>query len=163
MILLLERAEENPMSNEDASSVHYNLQDQLRAAAAGGDGGERISRTASLFGGRFALTMGTLIAVYFLVVAYLYPLHNGWLSLAVTAVFVVSMVGTVRRHEARRRASSIGWSRRYSLAFAISVGLFGAGMVLLDVIESRDWWIWLPWAVLTALPLATPRFWPGAK
>jgi hypothetical protein len=107
--------------------------------------------------------VGTLVALYLLVVVYVYPQRNAWLNAVATAAFVAAMVGTVRWHERRRRASSPGWSRRYSVAFALSVGLFGAGIALLDMTDNRAWWLWVPYAVLTALPLATSRLWRGAR
>ncbi|MDR7081926.1 hypothetical protein J2X01_001211 [Arthrobacter ginsengisoli] len=147
------------MTNE----AHPNLHEQLEAAEAGGGGGARISRSADLFGGRFALMIGTLMALYLLVVVYIYPQRSVWLSAVATAAFVAGMVATVRWHAVRRRASSIGWSNRYSLAFAVTAGLFGAGIALLEMTDNRAWWLWIPYAALTALPLATSRLWRGTK
>jgi phosphatidylglycerophosphate synthase len=151
------------MTNNQAGEAEQNLRDQLRAAEAGGGGGDRLSRSAARSGGRFALTVGILVALYFLVVVYVYPQRNAWLNVIATAAFVVSMVGTVRWHERRRRASSLGWSKRYSAAFASTVGLYGAGIALLATTDDRAWWLWLPYAVLTALPLATAGLLRGAK
>lgn len=151
------------MNNEPASEAHQNFREQLQAAEAGGGGGARISREAASSAGRFALMVGTLMGLYLLVVVYIYPQHIGWLNAAATAAFVVAMVGTVRWHEARRRASSPGWAKRYSVAFAITAGLFGAGIALLDMTDNRAWWLWLPYAVVTALPLAASGLWRGTR
>jgi phosphatidylglycerophosphate synthase len=151
------------MANDHANETHQGLREQLQAAEAGGGSGAGMSRQATAFGGRLALLVGILVALYMLTVVYIYPQHNPWLTTASTLAFVVGIVGTVRWHEARRRASSPGWSKRYSLAFAISAGLFGLGVALLDMTDIRAWWLWVPYALLTALPLATIRIWPGAK
>jgi hypothetical protein len=149
------------MSNDHAAEAQQDLRDQLQAAEAGGGGGARLSRSAATFGGRHALIMGTLVALYLLVVVYVYPQRSTWLNAVAMVAFVACMVGTVRRYERRRRASSLGWSKRYSAAFAFSVGLFGAGIALLDTTDDRAWWLWVPYAVLTALPLATAGLWRG--
>jgi hypothetical protein len=151
------------MTENQAGEAQQNLRDQLQAAESGGGGGARLSRSAALFGRRYALLMGTLVALYFLVVVYVYPQRNVWLNVIATAAFVASMVGTVRWHERRRRASSLGWSKRYSAAFACTVGLYGVGIALLATTDDRAWWLWLPYAVLTALPLATAGLRHGAR
>jgi phosphatidylglycerophosphate synthase len=151
------------MTNDHAGEVQQNLRDQLQAAESGGGGGERLSRSAALFGRRYALLMGTLVALYLLVVVYVYPQRNAWLNVVATVAFVACMVGTVRWHERRRRASSRGWTKRYSIAFALTLGLYGVGVALLGTTDNRAWWLWLPYAVLTALPLATAGLWRGAK
>lgn len=151
------------MTNHHADEVPSSLHEQLQAAEAGGGAGAGIARQAGLFGGRFALFMGGFIALYLLVVVYIYPQRIGWLTALATVAFVAGIVGTARWHAARRRASSIGWSQRYSLAFAVAAGLFGAGIALLDMTDNREWWLWVPYAALTALPLATFRLWPGTK
>jgi hypothetical protein len=151
------------MANEHVNETHQSLRAQLQAAEAGGGSGAGMSREAAQAGGRFALLVGLLVALYLLTVVYIYPQENPWLTTATTVAFIAGMVGTVRWHESRRRASSLGWSKRYSVAFAISAGLFGAGIALLDMTDLRAWWLWVPYAVLTALPLAAIRFRPGAK
>jgi hypothetical protein len=107
--------------------------------------------------------MGILVALYLLVVVYVYPQRDAWLNTVATVAFVACIVGTVRWHERQRRASSRGWSKRYSVAFALTLGLYGAGIALLGMTDIRGWWLWLPYAVLTALPLATAGLWRGAK
>ena len=151
------------MTEDQARQEKQDLRDQLQAAESGGGGGARLSRSAALFGGRYALTVGTLVALYLLVVVYVYPQRNVWLNAVVTVAFVACMVGTVRWHEWRRQASSRGWSKRYSVAFALTLGLYGAGVALLGMTDNRAWWLWLPYAILTALPLATAVLWRGDR
>jgi hypothetical protein len=151
------------MTNNHADEVPSNLHEQARAAEAGGGAGAGIASQAGLFGGRFALLMGGLIALYLLVVVYIYPRHIAWLTAVATVALIAGIFATARWHAAHRRASSLGWSKRYSLAFAISAGLFGAGIALLDMTDNREWWLWVPYAALTAVPLATFRLWPGAR
>ena len=126
---------------------------QLRAAEAGGSGGARISRSADLAGGRHAVVVAILLALYLLVVVYVYPREILWLDVAATTAFVAAIVGANRWHERRRRASSRGWARRYSAGFAVSALLFGLGVALLDMTDSRAAWLWVPYAAVTALPL----------
>lgn len=48
---------------------------------------------------------------------------------------------------------SRGWAKRYSVGFAFSIGLFGLGVAVVDIIDSQALWVWLPYAALTATPL----------
>jgi hypothetical protein len=107
--------------------------------------------------------MAFLVAAYLLVVVYVYPRQIAWLDITVTAAFVVGMVGATVWHERRRRASSRGWARRYQVAFALSAGLFGVGLALADMTDTRSLWLWLPYCVLTALPLIAGGLLRGRK
>ncbi|HEY9478094.1 MAG TPA: hypothetical protein VIQ26_06635 [Microbacteriaceae bacterium] len=150
------------MTNESLES-HDKLHEQLSAAEQGGSGGARISRSASRFGGRYAAIMASLLASYLLVVVYVYPRRIAWLDITVTAAFVVSMVGANLWYGRRRRGSSRGWARRYQVAFAFSVGLFGLGLALADMMDTRSLWLWLPYSVLTALPLVAVGLLRGTR
>jgi phosphatidylglycerophosphate synthase len=151
------------MTDNQAGEARQNFREQLQAAEAGGHGGARLSRSAARFGGRYALMVGALVALYLLVVVYVYPQRNTWWDVVTTVSFVACMVGTVRWHERRRQASSRGWSKRYAVTFALTLGLYGAGVALLGMTDNRAWWLWLPYAVVTALPLATAGLWRGAR
>lgn len=141
------------MTSDPSYESRRSLDEQLRAAEAGGSGGARISRSADLAGARYALAMAALMALYLGVVVYVYPQDILWLDIAATAVFGAGMVGTCVRYGRRRRASGLGWAKRYSAGFALSAGLFGPGMVLLELTDSRAAWLWIPYAALTGLPL----------
>lgn len=146
-------AEAGPMEPDLGDESDADPGAQLRAAEAGGSGGARISRSADLAGGRHAVVIAILLALYLLVVVYVYPREILWLDVAATAAFVAAMVGAHHWHERRRRASGLGWARRYSAGFVVSVLLFGLGMALLDLTDSRAAWLWVPYAAMTALPL----------
>ncbi|MCG2621871.1 hypothetical protein LVY72_08060 [Arthrobacter sp. I2-34] len=141
------------MTNEPSYESRHSLDEQLRAAEAGGSGGARISRSADRAGARYAAVMAGLMSLYLLVVAYVYPQDILWLDMVATAVFVAGMVVTCVRYGRRRRASSLGWSKRYSVGSALSTGLFGLGVALLVLTDSRETWLWVPYAVVTGLPL----------
>jgi len=141
------------MTNAPSHESHPSLDEQLRAAEAGDSGGARIARSAGLAGARYAAIMATLVALYLLVVVYIYPRDILWLNIVATAVFVAGMLGTCVTYGRRRSASGLGWSRRYSVGFALSALIFGLGMALLDLMDSRTAWLWIPYAAVTALPL----------
>lgn len=150
------------MTNE-SHEYRDTLQAQLSAAERGAGGGARVSRSADRFGGRYAAIMAFLIAAYLLVVVYVYPRNILWLDITLTAVYVVSTVGACVWHERRRRASSRGWAKRYKVAFTFSAGLFGLGLVLADVTDTRALWLWLPYSLLTALPLIAAGLLRGTR
>ena len=141
------------MTNAPSPESHPSLDEQLRAAEAGDSGGARIARSAGLAGARYAAIMATLVALYLLIVVYVYPRDILWLSITATAVFVAGMVGTCVTYGRRRSASGLGWSRRYSVGFAFSALIFGLGMALLDLTDSRAAGLWIPYAAVTGLPL----------
>lgn len=141
------------MTGIPSDETRHSLHEQLAAAESGGSGGERISRFADLAGGRYACAMAALISLYLLVVVYIYPQEILWLDITTTVVFVAGIVGTCMGYGRRRRASSLGWSKRYSAGFALSVGFFAVGVALLDSAEARPAWFWIPYAALTGLPL----------
>ena len=141
------------MTNASSHESHPSLDEQLRAAEAGGSGGARIAHSARLAGARYAAMMATLVALYLLMVVYVYPRDILWMSIAATAVFVAGMVGTCVTYGRRRSASGLGWSRRYSVGFAFSALIFGLGMALLDLTDSRAAGVWIPYAAVTGLPL----------
>ena len=151
------------MTLEFSPESYDTLREQVGAAERGRDGGARISRSADRFGVRFANVMAVLLAAYLLVVVYVYPRNIAWLDAAVTAAFVVAVVSACLWHGRQRRASSRGWARRYSIGFALSAGLFGLGIALVDITDSSALWLWLPYAVLTALPLVVAGLLRGAR
>ena len=150
------------MTNESHES-YDKLHEQLSAAKQGGSGGARISRSADRFGGRYAAIVALLLASYLLVVVYIYPRHIAWLDITVTAAFVASMVAANLWHGRRRRASSRGWARRYQVAFVVSAGLFGLGLALAGMTDARSLWLWLPYSLLTALPLVSVGLLRGTR
>lgn len=135
----------------------------MRAAEAGGAGGARISRSAELSGGRYAAVMAAVVALYLLVVIHVYPQRVLWLDILVTAAFAAGRVSATLLHERRRRAASLGWARRYSVAFALSAGLFGLGVALSGMTDSRSAWLWVPYAAVTALPLVASALMRGSR
>ena len=151
------------MTLEFSQESYDKLREQVTAAERGRGGGAQISRSADRFGGRFASVMAVLLAAYLLVVVYVYSMNIAWLDVAVTAAIVVAVVGACLWHRRQRRASSRGWARRYSIGFALSAGLFGLGIALVDITDSRALWLWLPYALLTALPLVTAGILRGAR
>ena len=150
------------MTNESLES-NGNLHEQLSAAEQGGSGGARISRSADRFGGRYAAIMAFLVAAYLLVVVYVYPRNIAWLDITVTAAFVACTVGASLWHGRRRRASSRGWAKRYRVAFALSAGLYGLGIALAEMTDTRALWFWLPYSLLTALPLVVAGLLRGTR
>ena len=141
------------METNHSPEPHLDLDDQLQAARAGGIGGERLARTADIAGGRYAATTATLVALYLLVVVYIYPQDIVWLNIAATAAFTAGMAGTCRSYGRRRRASGLGWSRRHSAGFALTALLFGLGVALQGMTDVRDACLWIPYAAATGLPL----------
>ena len=127
--------------------------DQLRAADIGGGGGAEISRSAEWVGGAYAIAIGLLIAAFLLVVVYVYPTRIPWLIISVTITFFAGITIAIIWYQRQRRASSRGWTKRYSVGFALTIMFYAVGNALAGSIDLREIWFWLPYAVLTALPV----------
>ncbi len=74
----------------------------------------------------------------------------GWMSgmLAYGAVLVAVILWYTRT----RRAVARGFSLRYALGLGGTMLLYVIGIIAAVAVEARDWWIWVPAAVLVALP-----------
>ena len=146
----------NDTNNEPSgNSVH----DQLRAAELGGGGGAGISRSADRIGGVYGIAIGLLVAAFLLVVIYVYPARILWLSVSVTIAFSAGIIIAIILYQRLRRASSRGWTRRYSTGVALTMMFYAVGNALAGSIDPREFWFWLPYAVLTALPVVIGS-WP---
>jgi hypothetical protein len=128
-------------------------QDQLNAAAAGGGSGSGVSRKAHRLGSFYAGAVGLLIAAFLLVVVYLYPTHILWLEIPVTVAISAALIASCLWYRNERRASSPGWAKTYARSFTLSMTLYVVGVALSASLSQDAFWFWLPYAVLTALPL----------
>jgi hypothetical protein len=151
------------MTTDFSQGSPHELREQLNAAERGASRGAGISRSADRSGGRFASVMGVLLAAYLLTVVYVYPRNIVWLDIAATAAFVIAVVAACLWYKARRRASSRGWTTRYSIGFALSAGLFGLGVALADMTDTLSLWLWLPYSLLTAAPLVIAGLMRGTR
>jgi hypothetical protein len=97
--------------------------------------------------------VGLLIAAFLLVVVYLYPTHILWLEIPVTVAISAALIASCLWYRNERRASSPGWAKTYARSFTLSMTLYVVGVALSASLSQDAFWFWLPYAVLTALPL----------
>lgn len=135
----------------------------LDAANRGSGVGQRIARAAAVNDAAFAIALAVLIASFLLAVEYVFPSGNLVLMYGSVALYGVGVVALVLWNQRRRRASRPGWSRRYGAGFAITMAFYAIGVALSVSPEPSSPVFWLPYALLTAAPLAVAALWPGRK
>lgn len=142
------------MTNEGAAQHGaQDFQDQLQAAAFGGGRGSDISRSARRLSGFFTAILGASVALFLLAVVYVYPSHVLWLIITVTALYAAGIGSACIWFQRARRASSRGWTRRYTVGIALTMSLYAIGVALTVGTDWRTAWFWVPYALLTAAPV----------
>ncbi len=127
---------------------------QLAAAdAAQGAGGGLAAadrRRTRVLGATIGLaTAGLLLlTVYVPVDVNLVGWTAGMLGYGIVLAAVITWYTRTRRAVAR------GFSLRYAIGLGGTMLLYVLGIIAAVAVEARDWWIWLPAAVLVALPSA---------
>lgn len=152
------------MANDKSYEPDGNsAREQLRAAAFGGSAGAVISQTAGQTARAFTSAIGILIAAFLLVVVYVYPTRNPWLIVITTAAYGIGTAAAIFWFQRRRQASTHGWNIRYLVGLALSMTFYCAGVIVSGRVDLHTPWFWLPYAVVTALPLVVAGFKQGAR
>ncbi|GMA26902.1 hypothetical protein [Arenivirga flava] len=134
------------------SAEREDLAAQLAAAdAAQGAGGGLAAadrRRTRVLGATIGLSTAALLllTVYVPVDVSLV----GWVAGMVGYGIVLAVV--ITWYTRTRRAVARGFSLQYGLGLGGTMLLYMLGIVSSTAVEARDWWIWVPAAVLVALP-----------
>lgn len=150
------------MTNEGAA--HHNspdFRDQLRAAELGGGRGSVISRSARRQSGFFTVILGVSVALFLLAVVYVYPTHVLWMVIAVTVLYAAGIGSVCIWFMRAKRASSRGWTKRYTLGLSLTMSLYAIGVAFTVSTDWRTAWFWVPYALLTATPVIVAGVAPG--
>lgn len=129
-------------------------QQLITAADRGSGAGDAIARRTSAGDATFAITLGVLVASFLLAAEFVFPSGNLALILACVAGYSVGVVALVLVNLRRRRATRRGWNRRYGAGFALTMTFYAVGVALSIADQPSGLSFWLPYAVVTALPLA---------
>ena len=149
--------------NTETPAVPSSPQELLTAAERASGVGSTLAREAAVNDGAFAITLAVLIASFLLAVEYVFPGGNLVLIYASVAVYAVGVVAVVVWNQRRRRASRHGWAKRYGRGLAITMAFYAIGVALSVSAEPSSLAFWLPYAALTAAPLAIAALWSGRK
>jgi peptidoglycan/LPS O-acetylase OafA/YrhL len=139
--------------NKNASAAA----EQLRAVDAGSTAGNEIGRAGKTHDALYGTTIGVLIAAMLAVVVFVYPTHALWLVGPSTVLYGVGVgvLGAVYRM--RRKGTSRITAQRYRVGFFSTMALYVIGVALSVVLDARSAalppWFWLPYVVVTALPM----------
>ena len=125
--------------------------------------GDTIARAAAVSEVAFAVTLGVLIGTFLLATKYVFPLGELGLDFAVIGAYGIGVVVLVLLAQRRRRASRVGWSRRYGVGFAITMTFYAIGVALGQPADPDSLTFWIPYAVLTAAPLIVAALVSGRK
>ena len=137
---------------------------QLLSAAEHGSGaGEGIARGTATSDAAFAIALGVLVASFLLAVEFVFPTHNLALTVVSVLVYGAGVVGLVLWNQRRRTANRRGWARRYLAGFTMTMIFYAVGVALSVADEPSSLAFWIPYAVVTALPLAIAAVVSGRK
>ena len=134
------------------STERDDLAAQLAAfetARSAGDGLAAVDRWRTRVLGA---VIGVATAGLLLVTAYLPVTVSliGFMGGMIGYAIVISLV--IAWYLRSRRATARGFSTRYAVGLGGTMLLYVIGVIAATVVEARDWWIWVPAAVLVALP-----------
>lgn len=130
----------------------------LAAAASGIEAGTAVSRSTRNTERGFAIVLGACISLFLLSVVYLYPLAIPLLTIAVTIVYAAGIVAAILAFTRLHRANSVGWSTRYIVGFIGTMALYVGGVVLFSATQITAPALWVPYAIVTALPVIIASF-----
>ena len=148
---------------ENTKATTPSPEELLSAAERGSGAGTGIARETAVSDGAFAISLAVLIASFLLAVEYVFPSGNLLLMFGSVAVYGVGVVAVVLWNQRRRRASRQGWAKRYATGFAITMAFYAIGVALSVAPEPSSIAFWLPYALLTAAPLAIAALWRTRK
>lgn len=127
---------------------------QLAAADAAQDAGGGLAAADRRRTRVLGATIGLATAALLLLTVYV-PVDVSLLGWAAGMLgYGVVLAAVITWYTRRRRAVARGFSLRYALGLGGTMLLYVAGIIASVAIEARDWWIWVPAAVLVALPSA---------
>ena len=135
--------------NENTSTAA----EQLRAVDAGSTAGNQIGRAGRTHDALYGTAVGVLIAAMLAVVVFIYPTKSPWLIGPSTVLYGVGIgvVGAVYRM--RRNGTSRITAKRYRAGFFTTISLYAIGVVLSVLGFGLPLWFWVPYIVVTALPM----------
>jgi peptidoglycan/LPS O-acetylase OafA/YrhL len=127
--------------------------EQLRAVNDGSAAGNEIGRAGRTHDALFGSAVGVLIAAMLAVVVFVYPTKQLWLIGPSTVLYGVGIgvVGAIYRM--RRNGTSRITARRYKIGFFTTISLYAIGVVLSVLGLALPLWVWIPYIVVTALPM----------
>ena len=138
--------------------------EELLSAADSGDGrGRNLARSASNAGRVYAILLAILVASFLLAIEFIVPARVLWQLIAITAFYSIGVLGLTLWYVRNRKASGLGWRKRYSRAFALTMAFYAVGLAIGTNNELSSPAFWLPYAALTAAPLVIAAIRQGAK
>jgi peptidoglycan/LPS O-acetylase OafA/YrhL len=135
--------------NEKTSSAA----EQLRAVDAGSSAGIDIGRAGRVHDALYGTAVGVLIAGMLAVVVFVYPTHAPWLIGPSTVLYGVGIGVAAAIYRLRRRGTSRITAQRYRIGFLVTISLYAVGVILSVLELTLPIWFWVPYVVVTALPM----------
>ena len=134
------------------SAERDDLAAQLAAVESAHGVGEGLAAVDRVRTRVLGAVIGIATAGLLLVTAYLPVTVSlvGFMSGMIGYALVIGVV--IGWYLRSRRATARGFSTRYAIGLGGTMLLYVLGVIAATVVEARDWWIWVPAAVLVALP-----------
>ena len=134
--------------NENTNAV-----EQLRAVESGSSAGIEIGRAGHAHDRMYGIAIGVLIAAMLAVVVYIYPTKQPWLIVPSTVLYGVGIGVAAAIYRQRRNGTSRVTGHRYRIGFLVTISFYAVGVVLSVLDLGLPGWAWVPYIIVTALPL----------
>jgi hypothetical protein len=126
--------------------------DLLGAADAATERGDAVGRRARL-GTALSVAIGCLVGAFLLAGVYVLPNTTWQGAAAVSGAYLVGIVASTTLYTVFRRVTPTGWLRRFHRGLTVTVGVFLVALALSFLVPERSLLLWIPLAVLAALPV----------
>lgn len=139
--------------SDHVGPTHEEALDQLAAVAASTSQSHRATSASNGRNALFAAALGLLVGGLSLTVGL--TVHSSWAGLIAGIVGYTVLLQAIMAWRDRTKAvTGLGWRRRVNGAFAATMTLYLAGVLLaaFEVLAARPV-IWVPYALVTALPM----------
>ncbi|MGD8193425.1 hypothetical protein ACEXQB_002890 [Herbiconiux sp. P18] len=137
----------------DTELTPHAARELIDVASTAGDRGDALAGRAWL-APAMSVFLGALMAAFLLAAIYLFPTATGLQAAAISGGYAVGILIVVTAYNLGRKVVTRGWLARYRRGVAYSSGVFFVALALSFLVEERSLLLWLPLAVITALPVA---------
>ena len=139
--------------SDSTTSSPLNPRELLDAATAADSSGAAIARRGSRAIATMSTAIAVLVALFLLAVVYIFPTDNLPLIVASVVAYGIGILASVMIYNRLRVSSGPGATHRYMVGLALTMGLFFVGVALTFLIDLTTPLLWVPFAVVVAVPL----------
>ena len=137
-----------------SDSTQLNARELLDAANAADSSGARLARRGSAAIATMSISIAVLVALFLLSVVYIFPTGNIPLITASVSLYAIGIFASVTVYNRLRVSTGPGATHRYIVGLAWTMSLFFVGVALTFLIDLTTPLLWIPFAIVVAVPLS---------